>query len=39
MADEENMFEMTMLEDDRQEQRKKHRLFREKFENLNKSNT
>jgi hypothetical protein len=37
MADDENMFEMTMLEDDREEQRKKHRLFREKFENLNKS--
>ena len=29
-----NVFEMTMAEEDREDQKRRHRLSREKFENL-----
>lgn len=30
-----NQFEMTLAEDDREDQKKRHRMFREKFERIN----
>ena len=30
-----NPFEMTLAEDDREDQKKRHRMFREKFERIN----